>query len=158
MFTAKSVPNMYLFRTFSAQNYRKSRHRRRLPWRTSGRLQAVGMALPVSRTGRAAWRVWRNRSDEFKFQISWFFAGDHLLRTMAIARCEACGNPQGMKRSYLHPHTATTDARTGNPRILCAAMKCSRVALVWLTDAEQEEYRHGRRSFTVLRHYQAKVT
>ena len=58
---------------------------------------------------------------------------------MAVARCEACGQPQGMKQDYPHPH-ATTEATTGNQRILCGATSCSRVAVVWLTDAEEEEY------------------
>jgi len=76
---------------------------------------------------------------------------------MAVARCEACGQPKDTKQSYRHPHVTTAvDAETR--RILCGAMNCTRVAMLWLTDEEEEEYGHGRRSFTVLRHYQVRVT
>lgn len=77
-------------------------------------------------------------------------------RNMAIARCEVCGKPQGMKQDYVHPH-ATTEASPVNPRILCGATSCVRIAAIWLTDAEEEEYRRGLRSFKVLQHQHVQV-
>jgi len=77
---------------------------------------------------------------------------------MAIARCETCGEPNGVKRRYPHPHTVTNQTRTEDRRIPCGAPNCSRLALVWLSDAEEAEYRRGERSFQVKQHQDVQVT
>ena len=59
---------------------------------------------------------------------------------MAIARCEACGQPKGMKRDYPHPHTVILETPSRHTRIVCGAVNCTRDALIWLKDAEEAEY------------------
>jgi hypothetical protein len=81
-------------------------------------------------------------------------AGPH---NMAIARCETCGPPKGMKQAYSNPHTVILETRSRDRRILCGATNCSRVAMVWLTDAEEAEYRRGLRGFRVLHHSEVRV-
>jgi hypothetical protein len=54
MFTARCVPNMYLFGTFSAQNPPKNRAiAAGLSASTSARWRIGGMASPFRRTGRS---------------------------------------------------------------------------------------------------------
>jgi len=69
---------------------------------------------------------------------------------MAIARCEACGEPKDTKQRYPHHHTPTSISAV--PRIPCGAPNCARVALVWLSDEEEAAYHRGERSFRVLQH------
>jgi len=69
---------------------------------------------------------------------------------MAIARCEVCS--LGAKHPHLHPHTPTRDLDLTGRKIYCGAPKCLRPALLWLTDAEEEQYRAGERSFKVIRY------
>jgi hypothetical protein len=77
---------------------------------------------------------------------------------MALARCETCGQPKGTKQRYPHAHTATNQTRTEDRRIPCGAPNCSRSALVWLSEAEESEYRRGERSFRVVQHGDVQVT
>jgi hypothetical protein len=74
---------------------------------------------------------------------------------MAIARCEACGEPKGTKQPYPHCHTPTSISAV--PRIPCGAPNCAREALIWLTDAEEDEYRRGLRRFRVLQYRHVQV-
>lgn len=67
---------------------------------------------------------------------------------MAIARCQQCGNPKDTKQQYPHPHAPQAERR-----IMCGSPKCTRPALVWLTDAEEWLYqRSAARTFSVV-HY-----
>jgi hypothetical protein len=77
---------------------------------------------------------------------------------MAIARCETCGQPQGTKQRYPHPHPVTNQPRTEDPRILCGARMCIGSALVWLTDVEEAQYCGGLRSFRLTCGDQVCVT
>jgi hypothetical protein len=62
---------------------------------------------------------------------------------MAIARCDKCGPPVGLKSSYGHPH----EAKVGR-RLTCGATDCAQpVSYVWLSDAEEAEYVNGERFF-----------
>ena len=61
---------------------------------------------------------------------------------MALARCEVCGCPTGLKNTYEHPHTLRTPIK-----ILCGAAMCTRYAVLWLTDDEQRRYMRGVRMF-----------
>ena len=61
---------------------------------------------------------------------------------MALARCETCGPPRGLKRNYTHVHVASV-----NSGILCGAPTCIRSACIWLTDEEEQQYLDGERSF-----------
>jgi len=63
---------------------------------------------------------------------------------MAIARCEICASPKGLKHSYNHAHVLDI---SGNERILCGTPSCIRVGGIWLTDEEERQYGSGRRSF-----------
>jgi hypothetical protein len=74
---------------------------------------------------------------------------------MALARCEACGQPKGTKHRYPHHHTPTSISAI--PRIPCGAPYCTHLASIWLTDAEEAEYRRGVRNFRVIRHQQVQV-
>jgi hypothetical protein len=63
---------------------------------------------------------------------------------MAIARCDKCGLPAGLKLKYFHPHEPKQ-----HRVLLCGAHQCSEpVHYVWLTAAEQAEYIDGKRFFT----------
>ena len=67
---------------------------------------------------------------------------------MAVARCNQCGPPQGLKHDYSHRHTLDG----GNP-VICAALNCSSlVSSIWLTDEEEQQYLLGNRSFTIPFH------
>jgi len=64
---------------------------------------------------------------------------------MALARCETCGRPQGLKQDYAHFHAP--DSVTRN--ILCGSPTCARPASLWLTDVEEHQYLGGQRIFRV---------
>src|SRR5690349_6215188 len=66
---------------------------------------------------------------------------------MASARCETCGGPQGLKQNYTHPHDQIP---LPNKHILCGGPNCARLALIWLTDEEEQQYLQGVRVFRVL--------
>jgi len=74
---------------------------------------------------------------------------------MAIARCEACGEPKDTKQRYPHCHTPTSISAV--PRIPCGAPNCARVASIWLSGSEEAEYRRGVRNFRVLHHQEVQV-
>ena len=76
---------------------------------------------------------------------------------MAIARCEVCGQPRGTKQGYPNLHTVILETPSQHPRIVCGAVNCTRDALIWLTDAEESEYRRGVRNFRVLQYRQVQV-
>jgi hypothetical protein len=66
---------------------------------------------------------------------------------MALARCEKCGSTQGLKRTYTHHHDqVSSPSKRG---LLCNARKCTRLALIWLTDDEEQKYLQGARAFQV---------
>jgi hypothetical protein len=68
---------------------------------------------------------------------------------MALARCATCGRPQGFKLNYTHPHEQAPPA---NHVVLCGAKGCTRLAKIWLTDDEEEQYVQGVRDFRVGHH------
>ncbi len=71
---------------------------------------------------------------------------------MAIARCGKHGEEQDTKLRYPHPHPPHAD------RLLCGSPKCARPALVWLSDAEEHQYRHTAvRTFSVIRYRSVEV-
>lgn len=75
---------------------------------------------------------------------------------MAVARCEKCGPPQGMKLSYARSHKLAPDAKT---RIFCGTGNCIKLALVcWLTDEEERQYLGGERRFAVPFRGRVRVT
>jgi len=67
---------------------------------------------------------------------------------MALARCEGCGCPQGLKQDYPHFHCSILNGR----RLLCGSASCVRQAAVWLTEKEEHEYLAGQRTFRVANH------
>ena len=71
---------------------------------------------------------------------------------MALARCVTCGrgHPQGLKRNYTHPHEQIS--LPTNQVVLCGAKGCTRLAMIWLTDDEEEQYVQGVRAFRVAHH------
>jgi hypothetical protein len=75
---------------------------------------------------------------------------------MAIARCEVCSHAEGLKKQYPHEHAPVEGLANRRP-ILCGGPGCKRLALIWLTDEEEEQYRRGGRDFTVLRHNTVQV-
>ena len=62
-----------------------------------------------------------------------------------------------MKQEYPHPHMVVLETRSEDRRIPCGAPNCARAGLIWLTDAEEAEYRRGLRSFRVLQHREVQV-
>lgn len=68
------------------------------------------------------------------------------MEVMALARCEQCGSPQGMKQDYPHVHPPTSFP---NNRILCAATTCNKPAYLWLSDEEEKRYIEGERWFEI---------
>ncbi len=62
---------------------------------------------------------------------------------MALARCEQCG-VKGLKHSYPHLHMPIGFP---NAAVLCGAPFCIRPGCLLLTDAEEQEYLRGLRSF-----------
>jgi hypothetical protein len=66
---------------------------------------------------------------------------------MALARCQTCGSPRGLKHTYPHFHGLGDFVRID---ILCGAPTCVRRALIWLTDEEERKYVHGQRLFRIL--------
>ena len=71
---------------------------------------------------------------------------------MALARCAACGRrrPQGLKHNYTHPHEQIS--LPANHVVLCGGKGCTRLAMIWLTDDEEEQYVQGVRAFRVAHH------
>jgi len=65
---------------------------------------------------------------------------------MALARCQTCGSPQGLRQKYPNFHTL---ANTVSIDILCGSPTCARRAFIWLTDEEERQYLRGQRSFAV---------
>ncbi len=65
---------------------------------------------------------------------------------MALARCQTCGSPRGLKHSYPHFHTL---ANSVSFDILCGSPSCARRAFIWLTDEEERQYICGQRIFSV---------
>ncbi len=65
---------------------------------------------------------------------------------MALARCQACGSPQGLKQNYPHFHLL---AHSVSFDVLCGSPNCARRAFIWLTDEEERLYLRGQRSFPV---------
>ncbi len=65
---------------------------------------------------------------------------------MALARCQTCGSPHGLKHNYPHFHIL---AHPVVANLLCGAPTCARPAFIWLTDEEERQYLYGQRSFRV---------
>jgi hypothetical protein len=65
---------------------------------------------------------------------------------MALARCEICGGPQGLKQNYSHFHTP---ASAVSDNVLCGSPSCARRGFLWLTDEEEQRYIRGERRFRV---------
>jgi len=65
---------------------------------------------------------------------------------MALARCETCGSPQGLKHAYPHVHSLAIPV---NVYLLCGSPNCARRACIWLTDEEERQYFHGQRNFKI---------
>lgn len=75
---------------------------------------------------------------------------------MAVARCEKCGCPEGLKLSYVRSHKFVSDATS---RIYCGATHCVQLALVcWLTDEEEQQYLGGERLFKMASYGTVLVT
>jgi hypothetical protein len=68
---------------------------------------------------------------------------------MAVARCKTCGTPQGLKKTYNYVHVVASSVKT---EVLCGTPMCVHPAFIWFTDAEENEYRCGQRSFRVSNH------
>jgi hypothetical protein len=68
---------------------------------------------------------------------------------MALARCETCRCPRGLKRNYSHVYNLVAFV---NSSILCGASTCIRSACIWLTDEEEQQYLYGQRSFQCSNH------
>ncbi len=68
---------------------------------------------------------------------------------MGLARCRTCGPPHGLKNEYSNVHTVASSV---NFRVLCGTPTCVHPAYIWLTDAEEHEYRCGQRTFKVSNH------
>ena len=62
---------------------------------------------------------------------------------MALARCDTCGSPRGMKQAYPHSHRPLSP----NNGVMCGAPTCIRPACIWLTNEEERAYTHGERTF-----------
>ena len=61
---------------------------------------------------------------------------------MALARCESCGSPGKLKQTYAHAHAVISA-----DRLFCGSAMCTNLAMVWLTDQEQQTYAQGVRVF-----------
>jgi hypothetical protein len=69
---------------------------------------------------------------------------------MALARCVTCGSPQGLKHNYTHPHDQIS--LPANHVVLCGASGCTQLAMIWLTDDEEQQYVRGVRAFRISHH------
>ena len=67
---------------------------------------------------------------------------------MAVARCDKHSKPQETRLRYAHVHQPHPELR-----IVCGATLCTRPALIWLSDEEQERYLRGVRTFGVIGHH-----
>jgi hypothetical protein len=65
---------------------------------------------------------------------------------VALARCESCGRPKGLKQDYAHFHSLASAVAKN---ILCGAPSCARPGSVWLTEEEEQQYLSGQRSFRI---------
>jgi hypothetical protein len=65
---------------------------------------------------------------------------------MALARCESCGCPRGLKQDYVYFHAAASPL---SRNVLCGSPTCARPASLWLTDEEEQQYLGGQRIFRV---------
>jgi hypothetical protein len=65
---------------------------------------------------------------------------------MALARCEICGHPKGLKQNYTHFHTPASSV---SDNVLCGSPSCTRRAFLWLTEEEEQRYLRGERFFRV---------
>ena len=65
---------------------------------------------------------------------------------MALARCEKCGRPTGLRNEYIRLAPAVGYPDTG---LLCGRPTCINPAIVWLTVAESNLYRNGHRLFAL---------
>jgi len=63
---------------------------------------------------------------------------------MAIARCETCGRPQGLKQDYSYFHSLASSV---SKNIFCGSQACGKRGFIWLTDEEEKQYLCGQRSF-----------
>jgi hypothetical protein len=68
---------------------------------------------------------------------------------MALARCESCGRPKGLKQDYAHFHRLASSVTW---HVLCGTPTCVRRGSVWLTEKEEQQYLCGQRSFRVSNH------
>jgi len=68
-------------------------------------------------------------------------------RDMALARCATCRRPQGLKHNYIHPHDQIS--LPAKHLDFCRAKGCTRLAMIWLTDYEEEQYVQGVRDFQI---------
>jgi hypothetical protein len=65
---------------------------------------------------------------------------------MGLARCEACGRPQGLRYRNNHLHT---QAFSAHRKIVCGLQTCLGRGFIWLTDEEEQQYLSGQRRFLV---------
>ena len=77
--------------------------------------------------------------------LNWFQSKQEENGHMALARCLTCGRPQGLKHNYTYPHEQIS--LPANHVVFCGAKGCTRLAMIWLTDDEEEQYVQGVRSF-----------
>jgi hypothetical protein len=64
---------------------------------------------------------------------------------MAVARCEKCGQPVGLRFNYHHSHVPKQETR-----LMCGAAECKRpIRYVWLSNPEQTQYDRGERVFVL---------
>ncbi len=67
---------------------------------------------------------------------------------MALARCEVCGQPSGLRCEYVWQ---VLPLGYPNSHLVCGAPNCAKPAVVWLTALEGEQYTHGQRAFQLPR-------
>ena len=58
---------------------------------------------------------------------------------MARVRCKSCGRPKGTKHTY----STTPRKPVGHPKsgLICGSESCENPGLVWLTEAEDRQYK-----------------
>lgn len=65
---------------------------------------------------------------------------------MALARCEECGRPSGLRNEYV---LRAQVIGYPNAALLCGRPNCTKPAMVWLTVVESNLYRNGHRLFAL---------